>query len=95
MTSRPCCEALELYRRHADRITAVLLDRTMPTLSGAQVIRHLRALRGDLPIVLCSGYPEHQATEGLDGVPLAAFVQKPFQYAALADAMRCALEQTT
>ncbi|MFW6146624.1 MAG: response regulator, partial [Planctomycetota bacterium] len=76
-------------------LTAVLLDRTLPTLSGAELVHHLRSLRADLPIILCSGYPEHQATEGLRHVPLAAFVQKPFQYATLVNAMRHAVEPAT
>ncbi len=85
-------EAVALCRRHCDRIRAVLLDRTLPTLSGAQIIHHLRAIRTDLPIVLCSGYPENQARDGLGGAPLAAFIQKPFQYTTLVDAMRRAVQ---
>ncbi|NLF29871.1 MAG: response regulator, partial [Planctomycetes bacterium] len=86
-------EAIALFTGHADRITAVLLDRTMPALSGPQVVDRLRALRPDVPIILCSGYPEHQAREDLGDVDLVGFVQKPFQYATLVDAMRRAIEQ--
>ncbi|HVZ36329.1 MAG TPA: response regulator, partial [Polyangiaceae bacterium] len=66
-------------------IGAVLLDVIMPGPDAASVLRSLRAARPTLPVVLCSGYPEDEATRllrELDG-ERSAFLEKPFSPLAL------------
>jgi two-component system, cell cycle sensor histidine kinase and response regulator CckA len=46
---------IDLYRRHADEIKAVLTDMMMPTMQGTQVIAALHAIKPDLPIMAMSG----------------------------------------
>ncbi len=55
-------------------VDAVLVDYTMPRMSGAEVVTALRARRPDLPIVLCSGFDR----EGR-GVRADAYLPKPFR----------------
>jgi two-component system, cell cycle sensor histidine kinase and response regulator CckA len=56
----------------------VLLDLTMPKVDGRQVLAGVRETFPDLPVVLMSGYTEHEAAELLQlGGPIA-FLQKPF-----------------
>ncbi|MEO7730619.1 MAG: ATP-binding protein [Kofleriaceae bacterium] len=55
-------------------VDAVLVDFTMPRMSGAEVVTALRARRPDLPIVLCSGIDR----EGR-GVRADAYLPKPFR----------------
>ena len=45
-------EGLALFRRHADEIQAVVLDRTMPTISGDTVFEEIRRTRPNTAIVL-------------------------------------------
>jgi PAS domain S-box-containing protein len=71
-------EGVKLFSLHADSIRVVLLDRTMPALSGADTFEAIRALRADAKIVLVSGYLEERATGELAGRELAGFLKKPF-----------------
>jgi len=63
---------LAIVEQHA--IDAVLVDFTMPRMSGAEVVTALRARRPDLPIVLCSG-----AGRDGRGVRADAYLPKPFR----------------
>ena len=83
-------EALDLFRARGAEIACVLLDMTMPQMSGEQVFRSLRGLRDDVPVLLSSGYNEVEATGRFAGKGLAGFLQKPYTLAQLTDALaRC------
>jgi len=71
-------EGIELLRQHTDEIAVVLLDLTMPHMDGPATFTELRRLRNDLPIILCSGYSEVDATSRFVGKGLAGFLKKPF-----------------
>ena len=85
-------EAVEMFRERAHDISAVLLDLTMPRIEGAEVLRELRRIRPQVPIVLCSGIGADEATSRLQKEQLAAFLQKPFTIEELLAAVRDALE---
>jgi CheY-like chemotaxis protein len=66
-----------LARIAAERPDVVLLDLTMPNMSGAEVLARIRRDHGSLPVVIMSGYSEDLLVgRGLDGV---SFLQKPFR----------------
>ena len=73
-------EALEIMERAGDRVTAVLLDLSMPRMGGAETLRQLRAMRPALPVLMMSGYTEEDVTPqfGNPGPGATAFLQKPF-----------------
>ncbi len=74
--------ALEVFRRRPD-IACVLLDLTMPRLTGVETYRELRRIRPDLRVILASGYDEQDAVQRFAGEGLAGFIQKPFRLADL------------
>ena len=47
---------MQLFARDPAGFSAVLLDLTMPGMSGEHVVPRLRALRREVPILLMSGY---------------------------------------
>jgi len=71
-------EGVKLFGLHADGIRVVLLDRTMPALSGADTLEAIRELRADAKIVLVSGYLEDRVTGELAGRGISGFLKKPF-----------------
>jgi nitrogen-specific signal transduction histidine kinase/CheY-like chemotaxis protein len=85
-------EALELFRTHRSDVVCVLLDLTMPGMGGREVHAALRTLSDDVPIVLCSGFPEDAAQELFEGNDLAGFLEKPFTSASLLQSIRRALD---
>ncbi len=93
-TARNGREALQLFQSHSDAISAILLDMTMPELDGAETLVELRRLNDDVPIVLMSGYDEHDARSHFGVEDLAGFLHKPFGVAQLTQIIQQALGQT-
>jgi PAS domain S-box-containing protein len=56
----------------------VLLDMTMPGLSGEETLQQLMQVRSDVPVVLVSGYPEVDALRRFGTANGVEFLQKPF-----------------
>jgi len=88
LTAEDGREGVELFRARADEIVCVLLDLAMPHMDGEQAFRELRRIRPDVRVVMSSGYNEQEVTQQFVGKGLAGFIQKPYRFAALRDAMR-------
>lgn len=86
-------KGLEAFRRLAGRVDLVLLDLTMPVMSGEETFRELQNIRSDIRVILSSGYNEAEATRHFTGKGLTGFLQKPYTSARLAEAVRSALAQ--
>ncbi len=70
---------IELLRDSDEPFDWVLLDWTMPGISGVSMLQALRAIRPSLPIVVMSGYTTQMLSEQVDLGQLNAFIQKPFR----------------
>jgi CheY-like chemotaxis protein len=84
--------AIEVYKRHEDKIDLVILDMIMPDMGGGDAYDTLKGINPDIIVLLSSGYSINgQATEilerGCDG-----FIQKPFNMSKLSQAIRKTLD---
>jgi CheY-like chemotaxis protein len=70
--------ACELYREHGEAIRVVLLDLTMPEMSGEQTLRELQAINRDVKVIVLTGYTEDEARLRFVQGDLAGFLTKPF-----------------
>jgi PAS domain S-box-containing protein len=84
-------EAVEEYRRAAGRIDLVILDLTMPRLSGRDACRRLAALDPGVRILLSSGFAADEAAAAREA-GVRGFISKPYRPAELAAAVRAALD---
>src|SRR5262249_18285229 len=80
-------EGVEMFRAHASAIDAVILDLTMPRLSGERAFREIRDIRPDARVILMSGYNEETARTRLSEMGLAGFLRKPFSVRELRSAV--------
>ena len=85
-------EGVRLFQDLAGEVDAVLLDMTMPVMSGEEALARLKDIQSDIPVVLSSGYNEADATRRFTGKGLAGFIQKPYAATGLAEKMKIALE---
>ena len=85
-------EGIDLFREHSKSITAVLLDMTMPRLSGRETFHELQKIQPDVKVVLSSGYSREEATSQFGERGLAGFVQKPFTVDSLSEVFQRALD---
>jgi len=80
-------EAIEIYQREPG-ISLVLLDLTMPVMSGEEALRGLQTINPGVRVLLTSGYNEVEAVQRFAGKGLAGFIQKPYTAAALAERVK-------
>ena len=86
-------DGIEQFNRHEDELDAVVLDLTMPKLSGEEVFRQIKARRPALPVILCSGYTQEDVARQFVGVELDGFIEKPFAPSLLIENLRAALAE--
>jgi two-component system cell cycle sensor histidine kinase/response regulator CckA len=79
-------EALRKFTEHPGRIDAVVTDLVMPGMRGTHLIRKLRDLDPNIPVVLMSGY-SGQDNE-LNGIRDLVVLNKPFSPLVLASMLR-------
>jgi CheY-like chemotaxis protein len=84
--------AIETFRAHRQDIAVVVLDYTMPGMSGAETFEKLRAIEPDVRVVLASGYTEEDATRLFGSGGIRGFVMKPFTAETLVERVLAALE---
>jgi PAS domain S-box-containing protein len=70
-------KGLEIFRQHHSTIDLVLLDLTMPELSGADVLKELRRIRSDVAVVITSGFHPSNASDLLSQPNVIGFLEKP------------------
>jgi hemerythrin-like metal-binding protein/PAS domain S-box-containing protein len=84
-------EALEVFKANRDRVQLILMDLTMPRMDGEEAFRELRRAGARMPIILSSGFGPEEALQRFSGKGLAGFLQKPYRFQTLVDAVREAL----
>jgi PAS domain S-box-containing protein len=81
-------EALETFRRQPDAFDLVIMDQTMPRLSGGELAREILRIKPDLPVMLCTGYSETLDEEQALAMGIKAFIMKPFSVKEISERIR-------
>jgi CheY-like chemotaxis protein len=84
-------EGLAMFSSRQSEIRAVILDMTMPDMNGAEVLRTIRGIRSDVPVLLISGYSEDDLGSILDTNHADGFVRKPFSVATITAKLKSVL----
>jgi CheY-like chemotaxis protein len=85
-------EALALFREQPDAFDLVMTDMTMPLLTGDLLTKEIMSIRGDIPVILCTGFSERINKERAAEVGIRAFVMKPVVLHDLAETIRNVLD---
>jgi PAS domain S-box-containing protein len=88
-------EALDRFLRERDRIDLVILDLTMPYLSGYEVLERIQAAAPGTRVLLSSGYALSVPAGGPAIGPGVGFIAKPYQVADLVRRVREILDVPT
>jgi DNA-binding response OmpR family regulator len=80
--------ALVQFHRHRDRIGAVITDSMMPELDGAELVKELRAIGAQVPIVAMTGLRDPINTQAFQSLGVEEFIEKPFRNRDLLEAIR-------
>ena len=86
-------EGLDLYLKERRRISLIILDLSMPYLSGYEMLEEVHRLTPDAKVIVSSGYSQKGYADSLDRLGVAAYVAKPYRPADLARAVREVLDR--
>ncbi len=89
LTADDGVEAVDVFGREHDRIDLVILDVTMPRMSGRDAFRHLLEIDPTARILFSTGYSDEHIAE-LDGA--VGLLSKPYRPHELLTAVQSALE---
>ena len=87
-------EAIEIFEKEPEAIALVLLDMTMPVMSGEETLKRLKQIQPSIPVIASSGYNEIEALRRF-GQGVRGFLQKPYRAAQLAEKIRGALASSS
>ena len=91
LQARDGLEAVELYRREGGRIGLVLMDATMPRLSGPAALRVIQGFAPEVKAVLCSGFSEEDGGRVASEAGFLGYLKKPFLLQTLQDTLERAM----
>lgn len=77
LTAANGSQALQVLREHTE-VSLVILDLTMPVMTGEQAIPLIKALDPRLPIILSSGFSEAEISRRFASAGIAGVLQKPY-----------------
>jgi DNA-binding NtrC family response regulator len=80
-------QALAAFRADPDRFSAILTDEAMPEMTGTELVREIRRIRPQLPILLMSGHGGAALEAQAEQLGVAAVLHKPLQRRDLAEAI--------
>ena len=83
--------AMDVCKRHPGEIALVVLDLSMPAMSGEETLPELRKLRPGIRVMVSSGYSEAETMRFFQGYPVSGFVQKPYTATRLAEKVKACL----
>jgi PAS domain S-box-containing protein len=87
-----CTEAMDEFLRHSDAYDLIITDMNMPKISGAELAEAVRAVRPDIPIIMCTGFSEIMNEEKARQLGINRLIMKPLTLKELAQNVRGVLD---
>jgi YesN/AraC family two-component response regulator len=78
---------VEMYRTHKDEVNLVVLDLSLPGISGEETFRVLKRINPNVKVVVSSGYGDQYVKKLFKGVGLVGTLQKPYTWGDLVESM--------
>jgi CheY-like chemotaxis protein len=86
-------QALALFRKTPDAFDLLITDKTMPELSGFDLVQAMKTRRPEMPMILCTGVSIKSDIEKVQEIGINAFILKPFNKQELACIIRDVLDR--
>lgn len=88
-----CEEAMRAVRTRLDDFDLIITDMAMPRMSGLDLTKEVKAIRSEMPVILCTGFSEliNENTAKKHGI--SKYLMKPTLTRDLAVAVRAALDE--
>ncbi|MBF0111689.1 MAG: response regulator, partial [Desulfamplus sp.] len=86
-------EAFEAFKATPNLFDLVITDMAMPSSTGIELSKKILALRGDIPIIICTGFSEKIDAEKVKLIGIKGFLMKPIVRAEMAKIVRQVLDE--
>ncbi|HOI72635.1 MAG TPA: ATP-binding protein [Syntrophales bacterium] len=94
LTETDPVKAIDLLKSDIRGIDIVITDKTMPHMTGFEVVKAIKTMSREIPVILCSGFLEKSDLEKITELNVDRVIVKPIQMSALANAVRELLDGT-
>lgn len=85
-------EALEAFKAMPNHFDLFITDMNMPNMPGDQLAKEIKAIRADIPIIICTGFSERIDNKKAANLGIEAFLMKPIILSELAKTVRKVLD---
>ncbi len=86
-------KALELFREKPKKFALLVTDQTMPGITGAMLVKGLREVRPDIPVILNTGFSEDVDAKAAARMSIR-YMEKPVRARSLIQAVEELLRPT-
>ena len=88
-------EALAAFSAAPDQFDLVVTDMTMPGMTGDVLAEKIKAIRQNIPVILCTGFSEKITSANYDKTAVDNFFMKPVSIKALSRTIRRLLDRAS
>jgi PAS domain S-box-containing protein len=94
VTASDGLEGVTIFRAMKETISVVLLDMTMPRMDGKAALKIIKEISPSTPVILSSGFSNHELHGFTGSEKPSGFVQKPYRVKALIAEIQKALAES-
>ena len=87
-------EALNAFEKEPASFDLLLTDMTMPDMTGEVLVQHIKRIRDNIPVILCTGFSENISSGNYADKGADEFLMKPVAIHKLLGAIRKLLDKT-
>jgi len=85
--------AIKTFKENSHGFDIVITDKTMPHMTGFDVVKTIKDVRADIPVVLCSGFLEKEDAKKIEALGINRLITKPTTMSVLAKTIRDVLDK--
>ncbi len=85
--------ALNLFKENPQQFDILISDITMPEMSGVELVKEIKALRPDMPIILATGFSANITEDSIKDIGVARLLMKPLIKKEMVTAIREVLDK--
>jgi PAS domain S-box-containing protein len=85
-------DALTVFKQDPKRFDLIITDQIMPGMTGVEMVREMHHLRGNLPVLLCTGFSKTVSDQDMLAEGIRQILMKPIVLRQVAEAIRNTLD---
>jgi two-component system cell cycle sensor histidine kinase/response regulator CckA len=79
---------VDLFRANERKIDVVLLDLTLPGMTGREVLEEMRRMRPDVKVIVTTAYSQDRALNAMGGQQSWLYIRKPYRLSEVTELVR-------